>query len=41
MAIIAAIRAGNAPVAAEESRQHVRLAGEAFAQYFARRRAAG
>jgi DNA-binding GntR family transcriptional regulator len=34
--IIAAIRAGNAPVAAEESRQHVRLAGEAFAQYFAR-----
>lgn len=41
VAIIAAIRAGNAPVAAEESRQHVRLAGEAFAQYFARRRAAG
>jgi DNA-binding GntR family transcriptional regulator len=34
MAIVAAIRTGNASVAAEKSRQHVRLAGEAFAQYF-------
>lgn len=36
VAIIAAIRNGDAAVAAEKSRQHVRLSGEAFAQYFAR-----
>jgi DNA-binding GntR family transcriptional regulator len=34
--IVAAIRGGNVTDAAEQSREHVRLAGQAFAQYFAR-----
>lgn len=36
VAIVAAIRSGDAAAAAEQSGQHVRLAGEAFVQYFAR-----